>query len=47
MKTSVNFRFSTVYCAIKSCLKAGASYSINLHQHYKKRKNNELLIFTI
>ena len=46
MKTSVIFRFITVVCAINTCLKAGASYLINYSHHYKKRKNNELLIFT-
>jgi hypothetical protein len=47
MKTRVVFRFSAaVVVAVISCLKAGKLQSINILHHYKKRKNNELSIFT-
>jgi hypothetical protein len=46
MKSIVAFRFSTEVIAVNSRLKAGISHLINSHHHYKKRKNNELHIFT-
>jgi hypothetical protein len=47
MKTRIIFRFSVaVVAAVITCLKAGKIHSINIHHHFKKRKNNELSIFT-
>jgi hypothetical protein len=47
MKSRVIFRFSTTAnIAANACQKAGIHQLINLHHHLKKRKKNELPIFT-
>jgi hypothetical protein len=46
MNTLVAFRFITAVVAVNSCMKAGTIHLTNMNHHFKKRKNNELLIFT-
>ena len=46
MKTIVAFRFNAVVNAAGTFLNTRYSYLINMHHHFKKRKNNELYIFT-